>query len=132
MLSKNPLDVLFRDISRELALEARKPQPPKPPSVSTYANPENWRLGKVVRLVHISGETIGIFQEYFHRLSPSARRLLPAVEGLAVDRDELVFGDYWLHPQFSAVSIQEDSEAEVRAIFARFNELMQEYEEDDG
>jgi hypothetical protein len=124
MLSKNPLDLLFRDIQRELDAERRKPRVPSPPLVSTYANPENWRLGKVVALVHFSGETIGNFQEYFHKLSPSARRLLPAVAGLAADREELVFGDYWLHPQFSAITILSDSDDEVRAIEARFRELM--------
>jgi hypothetical protein len=130
MLSKNPLDVLFRDIQRQINEESRKPRPPSPPRISTYANPANWRLGKVVCLVHVTEGTIGIFQEYFHKLSPSARRLLPAVPGLAVDRNELVFGDYWLHPQFSAVSPQDDSEAEVRAITSRFNELMEEFEDD--
>jgi len=124
MLSKNPLDVLFRDISRQFAEEAKKPLGPRPPRQSTYANPLNWRLGKVICLVHASEGTIGIFQEYFHKLSPSARRLLPAAQGLAVERNELVFGDYWLHPRFSAVGPQDDSDAEVRAITARFNELM--------
>ena len=124
MLSKNPLDVLFRDISRQFAEEAKKPLGPRPPRQSTYDNPLNWRLGKVICLVHASEGTIGIFQEYFHKLSPSARRLLPAAQGLAVERNELVFGDYWLHPRFSAVGPQDDSDAEVRAITARFNELM--------
>ena len=126
MSMKNPLDLLFQDIQRQLAAEARRPRElkPKPPEISTYANPENWRLGKIVRLVHFSGETIGNFQEYFHKLSPSARRLLPAVEGLSPAHDELVFGDYWLHPQFSAVSLPQDSDDEVRQIEARFRELM--------
>jgi hypothetical protein len=125
-LSKNPLDLLFKDIQREI--EKQKTLP-KPPSVSTYANPANWTLGKVICLVHVSEGTIGTFQEYFHKFSPSARRLLPAVPGLPVARNELVFGDYWLHPRFSAVGPQDDSEAELRAITLRFNELMDEFEE---
>jgi hypothetical protein len=125
MRSKNPLDVLFRGIQRDLDLEASIPRRvPLIKHQSTYANPENWRLGRVVCLVHASEGTIGIFQEYFHKLSPSARRLLPAVPGLPVDREELVFGDYWLHPRFSACGPEPDSEAEVKAIIARFNELM--------
>jgi hypothetical protein len=130
MLSKNPLDVLFRDISRQIAAEQRSPKPPSPPRQSTYANPQNWRLGKVVCLIHATEGSIGVFQEYFHKLSPTARRLLPAVPGLPVDRNELVFGDFWLHPRFSAMGPQDDSEAEVRAITARFNELMEEFEDD--
>lgn len=124
MKSTNPLDVLFRDIQNQLAAEARKPLPP--PHLhrqSTYANPENWRLGKVVRLVHIDEGSLGVFQEYFHKLSPTARRLLPAAEGLPVDRDELVFGDWWLHPKFQAAP-EPESDLEVLAIWKRFNELM--------
>jgi hypothetical protein len=132
MKSKNPLDLLFQDITRQIAAERQKPRAlPSPPLVSTYANPENWSLGKVVRLVHFSGETIGTFQEYFHKLSPTARRLLPAALGLEPIRDELVFGDYWLHPRFSAVEPKSDSEAEVRAIEARFRELMLDFESDE-
>jgi hypothetical protein len=124
VISKNPLDTLFRDISRQIAAEARKPQPPKPPRVSTYANPQNWRLGKVICLIHATEGSLGLFQEYFHRLSPSARRLLPAAPGLPCDRNELVFGDFWLHSRFSAIGPEDDSEAELRAITQRFNELM--------
>jgi hypothetical protein len=129
MHSKNPLDILFRDIQREIDAERLQARAaPLPPRISTYANPENWRLGKVVCLVHVTEGTIGNFQEYFHKLSGSARRLLPAAEGLMAVREELVFGDYWLHPQFSAVEPYQDSDAEVRAITLRFFELMDEYE----
>jgi hypothetical protein len=124
MLSKNPLDLLFQDIKRQLAEEKLTPLPPRPKPQSTYANPLNWRLGKVICLIHATEGSLGVFQEYFHKLSPSARRLLPAVAGLAVDRNELVFGDFWLHPHFNACGPQDDSEAELRAITARFNELM--------
>jgi hypothetical protein len=132
MLS-NPLDLLFRDIKHELWLEeqrkAREPKPPRPPVQSTYANPLNWRLGQVVSLIHATEGSLGNFQEYFHKLSPSARRLLPAHPAAVPVRSELVFGDFWLHPKFSAQS-EPDSEAEIRAIEARFRELMDEYEED--
>jgi hypothetical protein len=123
MMTKNPLDLLFLDITREFAREKLVPKQPSPPKQSTYANPLNWRLGKVVELIHHEEGTIGVFQEYFHKLSPTARRLLPANPALVVDRQELVFGDFWLHPKFQA-PIETDSEAEVRAITQRFNELM--------
>lgn len=131
MLSNNPLDLLFRDIERELrAADRAKALAPKPPQISTYANPLNWRLGKIVNLIHVTEGSLGNFQEYFHRLSPSARRLLPAVPGLLADREELVFGDFWLHPKFSAVEHEPDSEAEIRAITLRFNQLMEEFEDE--
>jgi hypothetical protein len=123
----NPLDVLFRDIKHELWLEeqrkAREPRPPKPPVQSQYANPLNWRLGKVVTLIHATEGSLGNFQEYFHSRSPSARRLLPANPTALVDRSELVFGDYWLHPHFQGPP-EPESETEIRAIEARFLELM--------
>jgi hypothetical protein len=131
MLS-NPLDLLFRDIRREMAAdEARKlrePRPPKPPVVSTYANPLNWRLGKVVNLIHATEGSLGNFQEYFHNRSPTARRLLPANPAATVDREELVFGDFWLHPKFQA-DPEPETDQEIRAIEARFKELM-DYEDE--
>lgn len=135
-LINNPLDLLFRDIKRELALEeirkSKEPKPPSPPRVSVYANPLNWRLGKVVCLIHATEGSLGNFQEYFHSRSPTARRLLPANPSAAVDRNELVFGDYWLHPRFQGPFEPEpDSDAEIRAITARFNELMTLEEEED-
>lgn len=123
MVMKNPLDLLFRDIQRDLdAQAAKKHQHPSTPRQSTYANPLNWTLGKVVRLIHRDEGPLGLFQEYFHRLSPTARRLLPCAASLQIDRDELVWGEFWLHPKFQTP--ETDSEAEIRAISARFYELM--------
>ena len=125
MISKNPLDVLFRDIQKQVDQEVKdRKRPPTAPHQSTYANPLNWRTGKVIQLIHATDGPLGLFQEYFHILSPSARRLLPCAGSLQIDRDELVFGDFWLHPKFRAP--ETDSEAEIRAITLRFNELMEE------
>src|SRR5271166_4151232 len=139
MTMQNPLDALFADIKKELFLEDQAKRRAKaqgrvlvPPRQSTYANPENWKLGKAVRLIHATEGSLGVFQEYFHKSSLSTRRLLPANPAAAVERNELVFGDYWLHPHFQAP--ETDSEAEVRAITARFNELLAleaEFEESD-
>ena len=137
MTMSNPLDILFRDIKRELWQEEQKKLKALeqgrihlPPRQSTYANPRNWTTGRVIELVHSEEGSLGTFQEYFHRLSPSARRLLPAAAGLPAVTSELVFGDFWLHPKFSAPS-ETDSEDEISAIHARFNELIQQYEDDD-
>ena len=133
MALHNPLDVLFKEIKREIYLEelaeARKPRLPPPPHQSTYANPQNWTLGAVIRLVHREDGPLGNFQEYFHKLSKTARRLLPAAQGLEPQRDELVWGEFWLHPKFQAQP-EPESEREIREIIARFNELMDDLEED--
>jgi hypothetical protein len=125
----NPLDELFSHVKKQIWEDEQKAKSlPKRPPVSQYANPDNWRLGKVVQLIHITEGVIGVYQEYYHKLSPSARRLLPANPAAAVDRTETVFGDHWLHPRFQAPSEPESSHEE-RAIVARWKELMQ-YEED--
>ena len=125
----NPLDALFHDIKREIyqeqLAEARRPPEPPKPYVSTYANPLNWTLGQVIRLVHKTDGPLGNFQEYFHKLSKTARRLLPAAQGLEPVRDELVWGEFWLHPKFQAQP-EPEGEAEIRQIIARFNELINE------
>lgn len=124
MISKNPLDILFADLKRDLLEQQReRRQLPHKPRQSTYANPLNWTPGRSICIVHITEGAVGIFREYFHRLSPTARRLLPAPPGTAVDQNELVFGDWWLHPRNSG-PLEPDSEAETKAIIARFNELM--------
>jgi hypothetical protein len=121
--SKNPLDLLFQDIQRDLDREAQaKKHSRQSPVQSTYANPLNWTLGKVIRLVHHEAGALGSFQEYFHKLSPTARRLMPCDQSLPIDRDEMVWGEFWLHPKFQTP--QSDSEAEVHAIESRFYELM--------
>jgi hypothetical protein len=126
---------MSNNLLRLLAADARAPKKPlstliKPNAPhSIYANPENWRPGKCVQLIHATEGAIGIFREYYHKLSPTARRLLPAPAGSAVDRNELVFGDWWLHPRFQAPLVREDDE-EVRALTLRFNELLEEYFED--
>jgi hypothetical protein len=127
MKKMNPLDVLFRDIQRQMNAEndLLRNEKPKAPEVSQYANPLNWTLGRVVELIHRDEGSLGNFQEYFHKLSPSARRLLPAGEGLTPTTTELVWGEFWLHPKFQAPA-ESDSEEEIKAVTLRFQELMDE------
>lgn len=132
MFEKNPLDVLFKGIKKDLALEALRLQQlrsqvtPIRPSLSTYANPLNWTPGRAIQLIHASEGPVGVFREYFHKLSPTARRLLPAAGDVTPDTTELVFGDWWLHPRNSAPIIVDDTPAEEAAIRARFLELIAE------
>ena len=122
----NPLDILFKDIKRQMHEERVQPRPPKPPRVSQYANPDNWTPGRVVTLIHITEGKLGDYQEYFFRGRADSRRLLPANPLLASQASELVFGDHWLHPKFSA-PVEPDSEWEERQVVARFNQLISEY-----
>lgn len=132
MFEKNPLDVLFKGIKKDLALEALRQQQlrdrvtPIRPSLSTYANPLNWSPGRAIQIIHHSEGPVGVFREYFHKLSPSARRLMPALAGTLPDTDEMVFGDWWLHPRNSVPMPVDDTPAEEAAIRARFLELIAE------
>jgi hypothetical protein len=119
----NPLDLLWNDLQRDLKELKQKPPLKLQPLQSTYANPLNWTPKRAIELVHVSEGSVGIFREYFHSLSPSARRLLPAPVGTIADCSELVFGDWWLHPRNSGPPAP-DSDEEVRAITKRFYELI--------
>lgn len=136
MYEKNPLDVLFKGIKNDLRLEALRKQElknkvvPIRPCQSTYANPLNWTPGRAVELTHYEAGPVGVFREYFHKLSPSARRLLPAPTGTTPDISEIVFGDWWLHPRNSAPTVPDDTPAEEAAIRARFLQLISEDYED--
>lgn len=128
----NPLDVLFKEMKRDQWLEAAKPPRPRQPTVSTYANPDNWVPKRAVRLVHAETGPLGVYREYYHKASPSARRLLPAPNGTISDLDEIVFGDWWLHSRNSGPSAPlEDSPNEITAIRARFYELLEEFSNED-
>ena len=128
MHQEDPFAFLVKDAHKTLRSQSKKPSQHLRPGCrqSIYRNPENWKLGKCIQIIHATEGTIGIFREYFHKLSPSARRLLPAPPGSIVDRNELVFGDWWLHPRFQAPLVRED-DAEVRVITLRFNEMLEEY-----
>lgn len=135
----NPLDILFRDIKRQLYEERRETEghlpparPIRKPEVSTYAKPENWSPGLVVRLVHSTDGPVGTFREWFHSSAASCRRLLPCDASLAVDRDEVVFGDYWLHPHFQGPAAPQDTDQEILEIQRRFAELMLELPEEES
>jgi hypothetical protein len=126
-MQNDPLAFLAQDAYREIHKKKPATQLIKPQCrQSIYRDPRNWKLGKCVQLVHITEGTIGIFREHFHRLSPTARRLLPAPAGTPIDRNELVFGDWWLHPRVTAPLVK-DTEEEAHAISLRFNELIEEY-----
>lgn len=67
---------------------------------SIYTNPDNWRPGRTVSLIHQSpdgGETsLGIFHEIIHKQT-AARKLLPCPDG-SIEGVEYVHGEHWLHP----------------------------------
>jgi len=110
----NPLDLLFQDLQKDLIEMKRKPPLRLVPHQSTYANPLNWTPGRAVELVHVSEGSVGVFREYFHKLSPSARRLLPAPSGTVATCQELVFGSWWLHPRNSGPPAPVETDEEIR------------------
>ncbi|CAM5998778.1 unnamed protein product [Sphagnum balticum] len=109
-----------------LQSQEKAKEPPKPKQ-STYANPLNWRAGRTILLVHNVEGPLGLFVEYFHSKSPTARRLLPAQPGAVASSEERVQGDWWLHPKNSAPISPEESDEEIRQIISRFNELLDQF-----
>jgi hypothetical protein len=70
---------------------------------SIYSDPDNWREGMTLSLIHTAGDgsetSLGIFHEFTHKRT-AARRLIPCPDG-AIDGVEYVRGDYWLYPSIS-------------------------------
>lgn len=135
MQSTNLLDQLFKSVKTDLRVKARAEQrtrqfQPKP-YVNPYTNPQNWEAGRAIRIVHHTEGPVGVFREYFYKMSTGTRKLLPAAGETVPDQDELVFGDWWLHPRNAAPPVIEpDTPAEEAAIRARFYELINQDWED--
>ena len=130
MVMQNPLDILFKEVKRgiyEAKVRAeRQVQEPVPKGTTLYSNPENWRPGRAVLLIESREHIIlGVFREYFHKRSATARRLLPAPDGTEHDLVELVYGEWWLSPRHQGPLVVEDSPDEIVAVKRRFHELLE-------
>jgi len=102
---------------------------------STYGNPANWRMGCLVELLHRGQlseiSNLGLFQESFYRHTDARKltRFTGSPEGQAV-RIEFVSGDYWLSPRHKPFHQFEETPQELLSLQARFEELMEEFEEE--
>lgn len=133
--SRDPLQSLLRE-----ALHAQRSDPTKAHKAPLVAQPDPgdlyqpscWKPGKLIILIHVaedgSKSLLGLFQEQFNTRA-SARRLIPppaavraATQNLSALPHEEVRGSYWLQPQKFCFS--KESPEELRALHARFNELM--------
>lgn len=67
---------------------------------SLYTNPDNWRSGRTLSLIHQGASeeetALGIFHELVHKRT-AARKLLPCPDG-TIEGVEYVHGEYWLRP----------------------------------
>ena len=103
----------------------------------SYGNPNNWRLGGLVELVHRGPDgtlsNLGLFQESFYKLTEARKlgRFNNAAGDLPV-RIEFVAGDHWLGATPSPYSYREETPSEILELQARFEELMEEFEEELG
>lgn len=102
---QDTLDFLFAEA------KAAKPPIPDGPGVSRnrtqrieparlYADPENWKPGRFIALVHKETQTLlGTFQEHLHRSVPDCRRLLRVEGPVALSGTEEVSGTWgWIPP----------------------------------
>ena len=67
---------------------------------STYTNPDNWHASKAVALIHRASDghltLLGAFREFTHKRT-TARKLCRCAEPMAIDSEEIVTGDWWVH-----------------------------------
>lgn len=127
---QDPLNLLLASAMKAQAKQvAVTVQPVAASPILRQCERPQWRETRLIALVHRASsgrETyLGVFQELKSDLF-SARRLVPSDKTAhgSLPR-EVVTQDYWLHPKVHVAAA--DSEAEVRAIEARFKELLREF-----
>jgi hypothetical protein len=124
-------EALKHQSKHKITIKVERPKV-KDPVYDLYTNPQNWRTGEPVALVHRDRSTgresfLGVFFS-LHNDRAHARRLVPShgtIKGAV--RREVVVGDYWLHEQRALLEV-EVSRRERKELEARFNELMAQYE----
>lgn len=132
--SNDPLQILLRQALYQQKIKVNvlyQKSTIAPRDVQQYVpqckRPE-WTPGRLIALVHQSSQGrrtyLGVFQELKSDLF-KARRLVPSdAQAHGTLPVEIVTQDYWLYPKVHVAAA--DSPDEVRAIEARFAELMRE------
>ena len=102
----------------------------KPPSVKVEIRRQadlEWTVGQTVCLIHKAPDgtetALGLFTEYLRK---GSRWLRPTSETLSPHHAEIVTGSWWLCPSIREIPL--DTSQEVKAIRARFEMLMDEFE----
>lgn len=133
--SNDPLQLLLRSALHEMrskvlvtSSKVSSTSPNTTPQLRQCERP-SWTPGRLVALIHLAPTGrrtyLGVFQELKSDLF-KARRLVPAHQTAHGKLpEEIVTKDYWLHPQVHIAAA--DSPDEVRAIEARFAELLREF-----
>lgn len=90
---------------------------------------EEWTIGSTVCLIHKDAQgnetALGLFIEH---LRNGSRWLRPTAESLSPDHTEIVTGSWYLHPSIREIPL--DTPHEVKAIRARFEMLIQEFDDE--
>lgn len=133
--SNDPLQILLRNAMHQMrgkvsvTLSAKQSLSQSKTVELRQCERPQWTPTRLVALIHRSPQGretyLGVFQELKSDLF-KARRLVPSDKTAhgALPR-EVVTQDYWLHPQVHTAAA--DSPEEVRAIEARFADLLKEY-----
>jgi hypothetical protein len=129
------LDLLLASALKH-ARNLRKPTKPEIKQIhtliqSTYANPDNWKPGRMISLVHKDkdGSTtlLGVFQEYLYIRSGSRKLCRCAEEPSEGCSVEVVSGEHWFGvPQ---APVFEESPEEILLMKEMFEELLEEFPE---
>lgn len=75
--------------------DAQREAPAEPQAL--FTNPENWREGRGIALIHEESQTLlGNFREMLHRSVAGAQRLIRVETPITISATEYVEGDWWL------------------------------------
>src|SRR6266404_2979218 len=117
-------DIRKQSRNKRPGIHLKGSSPPRPSKKKTiYSMSENWTPGEVVYLIHESGQGLGYFQEFFHKMSPTARRLLPTKD-YNYGKAELVKGNHWLSPHVKRPIPIQYTPHDLATMKARFKELL--------
>lgn len=95
------LDELFKEAKRSIRVAKTAKEvlgkPVAPAPSEQWTNPDNWREGNFIALIHTETQTVlGTFRELLHVKVPDARRLIRTAPG-PVNVCEYVSGDWWIN-----------------------------------
>lgn len=127
--SNDPLQLLLRSALHE-ARKRVTVQPAGAQQPLRQCQRPEWTRGRLLSVIYVCPQTsrrtyLGVFQELKSDLF-KARRLVPSNQTAHGKLpEEIVTQSYWLHPKVHVAAA--DSAEEVRAIEARFAELMKEF-----
>lgn len=113
---EDELEELLSEALLQAGQTTRRPTRPLSPSRLAFADPLQWISSGQVALVHREGSVetlVGLFDEFHHLSSRSARKLVATQLGTMKPRIEYVTGDHWIGKALEQKRKQPDSKVQI-------------------